>query len=50
MLLKKIEIRFGKGRNIMGKGENAGYKHFLPLCFQKALSAGSFKVGKSFNQ
>ena len=26
MLKKKIEICFGKGRNIVGKGENAGYQ------------------------
>ena len=33
--------------NIVGKGENAGYKHFLlfPLCFQKASFSGSLKVG-----
>ena len=31
----------------MGKGENAGYQHFLlfPLCFQKASFSGSLKVG-----
>ena len=28
--------------NIVGKGENVGYHHFLlfPLCFQKASSSG----------
>ena len=33
--------------NIVGKGENAGYQHFLlfPQCFQKALYPGSWKVG-----
>ena len=33
--------------NILGKGENAGYQHFLlfPKCFQKPLSLGSFNVG-----
>ena len=33
-VLKKIEICFGKGRNIVGKGENAGFQHFLffPHC------------------
>ena len=33
--------------NIMGKGENAGYQHFLlfPQCFQKALLSASLKVG-----
>ena len=35
-VLQKVE-------NIVGKGENAGYKHFLlfPLCFQKASCTGS---------
>ena len=29
---------FDRLENIVGKGENAGYQHFLlfPLCFQKA--------------
>ena len=33
--------------NIVGKGENAGYQHFLlsSQCFQKASSIGSSKVG-----
>ena len=34
--------------NMEGKGENAGYQHFLlfPRCFQKKLSiSGSFKLG-----
>ena len=33
--------------NIVGKGENAGYQHFLlfPQCFQKASSSGSLKLG-----
>ena len=33
--------------NIMGKGENAGYQHFLffPHCFQKASFSESLKVG-----
>ena len=33
--------------NIVGKGENAGYQHFLlfPHCFQKASVPGSLKVG-----
>ena len=32
--------------NIVRKGENAGYQHFLlfPQCFQKASSSGSLKV------
>ena len=33
--------------NIVRKGENAGYQHFLlfPQCFQKASFPGSLKVG-----
>ena len=33
--------------NIVGKGENAGYQHFLlfPQSFQKVSFSGSFKVG-----
>ena len=33
--------------NIVGKGENAGYQHFLlfPQCFQTGLYPGSFKAG-----
>ena len=33
----KTEIVFGMGKKIVGKGENAGYQHFLlfPQCFQK---------------
>ena len=29
---------YDRVENIVGKGENAGYQHFLlfPLCFQKA--------------
>ena len=32
--------------NILGKGENVGYQHFLlfPQCFQKASFLGSLKV------
>ena len=33
--------------NTVGKGENAGYQHFLlfPQCFPKLSSLGSLKVG-----
>ena len=33
--------------NIVGKGENAGYQHFLlfPQCFQKASISRSLNVG-----
>ena len=38
---------FNSLQNIVGKGENAGYQHFLllPQCFQKASFLGSLKVG-----
>ena len=37
---------FDRTKNIVGKGENAGYQHFLlfPQCFQKAFSSGVLKV------
>ena len=36
----------GSVENIVGKGENAGYQHFLlfPQCFQKASFLGSLKT------
>ena len=38
---------FDRAENILGKGENASYQHFLlfPECFQKLSSLGSLKVG-----
>ena len=41
-----IEICFGREENIMGKGENAGYQHFLlfPQYFKFASFPGSLKV------
>ena len=46
-LTEKLKFVLGRVENIVGKGENAGYKHFLlfPQCFQKASCTGSFKVG-----
>ena len=37
---------FNMDENIVGKGENAGYQHFLlfPQCFQKAFSLESLKT------
>ena len=37
----------GRVENIVGKGENAGYQHFLLSlqCFQKVSLPGSLKVG-----
>ena len=44
---QKLKFALGRVENIVGKGENAGYQHFLlfPQCFQKASSFGSLKVG-----
>ena len=46
---EKLEICLGRVEmeNLVGKGENAGYQHFLlfPQCFQKASFLGSVKVG-----
>ena len=44
---KKLTFGLGRVENILGKGENAGYQHFLlfPKCFQKALSSGSLTSG-----
>ena len=42
----KTNLIWGGVQNIVGKGENAGYQHFLlfPQCFQKAPLSGSIKV------
>ena len=44
---EKLIFVFEKLENIMGKGENAGYQHFLlfPQCFQKTSYTGSLIVG-----
>ena len=38
---------FDRVENIVGKGENTGYQHFLffPQCFPKSSSVGLLKVG-----
>ena len=43
---QNLKFILGRVENIVGKGENAGYQHFLllPQCFQKASSSGSLKV------
>ena len=43
---EKSKFVLGRIENIVGKGENAGYQHFLlfPQCFQKV---SCFKVVKS---
>ena len=44
---KKIKFVLGWVENIVVKGENAGYQHFLlfPQCFQKTSCTGSLKDG-----
>ena len=39
---EKSKFVLGRLENIVGKGENAGYQHFLlfPQCFQKAFLQG----------
>ena len=46
-LNKKSKLVLGRGENIVGKGKNAGYQHFLlfPQCFQNVSYTGSLKVG-----
>ena len=47
-VISKSKIVSGKVENIEGKGENAGYQHFLlfPQCFQKASYKGCDSVVK----
>ena len=42
-----LKISFGRVENIVGRGENAGYQHFLlfPQCFRKPSVSRSLKVG-----
>ena len=46
-LAEKLKFVLERVENIVEKGENAGYQHFLlfPQCFQKASILGSLKVG-----
>ena len=46
-MTETIKFVLGRVEDIVGKGENAGYQHFLlfPQCFQKASFSGSSKVG-----
>ena len=46
-VIGKLKLVLERVENIVGKGENAGYKHFLLFlqCFQKVPFSGSFKVG-----
>ena len=43
---EKLKFVLGRVENTVGKGENAGYQHFLlfPQCFQKASFSGVSKV------
>ena len=45
---QKLKFVFGRVENIVGKGENADYQHFLLFqkCFQKSFFS---KGGKSRN-
>ena len=42
---EKVKFVLRRVENIVGKGENAGYQHFLlfPQCFQKASLLGVVK-------
>ena len=42
----KFVLERDQVENILGKGENAGYQHFLlfPKCFQKPPSLQSLKI------
>ena len=44
-IAKMMIFVFDGVENIVGKGENAGYQHFLPFpqCFQKAFLLGVVK-------
>ena len=41
-MTQKLKFALGRVGNIVEKGENAGYQHFLvfPQCFQKATFSG----------
>ena len=45
-MTEKMKFVLERVENIVGKGENAGYQHFLPFpqCFQMASHSGSLKV------
>ena len=38
-MTEKLKLALGRVENIVGRGENAGYQHFLlfPQCFQKTF-------------
>ena len=41
-VMENLKFVLGRAESIVGKGENAGYQHFLlfPQCFQKASFSG----------
>ena len=43
---RTLKFVLGRVENILRKGENAGYQHFLlfPKCFQKPLALGLLKL------
>ena len=45
-VLKMMTFVYDRAENIVGKGENAGYQHFIhfPQCFQKAFYSRSLKI------
>ena len=47
IVTQKRKFALVRVENIVGKGENAGYQHFLLFqqCFQKATLSGKLKVG-----
>ena len=47
---QNLKFVLGRVENIVGKGENAGYQHFLLFlqCFQKPSFSGSLKVGNGW--
>ena len=46
VIKKEMKFVIGWVENIVGKGQNAGFQHFLlfPQCFQQASFSGSLKV------
>ena len=49
---EKLKLVWGRVENIVGKGESAGYQHFLlfPQCFQKASFSWLLKVGTEWER
>ena len=45
-MAKMVQVFFNRAENILGKGENAGYQHFLLVqqCFLKVSFPGSIEV------